>query len=76
MILIIAFGVGLNTAVFSVIDRALLAPLPFYKPNDLYALYRRTPMSARCSVSYLNFLDWQKQNRSFVMMAAGRSEGS
>ena len=73
-VLIIALGVGVNTAVFSVVDRALLSPLPFDQPDDLYALYQKTPMTPRYSVSYQNFLDWQRQNQSFAEMAAGRAE--
>jgi predicted permease len=35
----LALGVGANTAVFSVVRRVLIAPLPFRAPNELYRLY-------------------------------------
>src|SRR5271170_2113870 len=73
-ILIIALGVGVNTAVFSVVDRALLASLPFHGPADLFVLYQKTPMSARFSVSCPNYLDWHRLNQSFTNMAAFRAE--
>src|SRR5579871_3646286 len=73
-ILILALGIGLNTAVFSVVHRALLAPLPFDQPGDLYVLYQKTPMSARYSVSFPNFQDWQKQLQTFDSLSACRAE--
>jgi predicted permease len=72
VVLIIALGMGANTAMFSVVNRALFAPLPFDQPNDLVVLYEKTPMTARYTVSYLNFLDWRQQNHTFVDMAACR----
>jgi len=71
-VLIIALGMGANTAVFSVVNRALFAPLPFDQPDDLVVLYEKTPMTSRFTVSYLNFLDWRQQNQTFVTMAACR----
>jgi putative ABC transport system permease protein len=72
VVLIIALGVGANTAMFSVVNRALFAPLPFDQPDDLAVLYEKTPMTPRYTVSYLNFLDWRQQNHTFVDMAACR----
>src|SRR5579862_240596 len=73
-VLIVALGVGANSAVFSVVDRALLAPLPFDRPDDLFTMYQKTAMTPRFSVSYLNYLDWRKQNQTFVDVAACRTE--
>ena len=71
VVLIIALGIGVNTAVFSIVDRALLAPLPFTRAEDLFVLYEKTAMTPRYSVSYPNFLDW-RDNQSFSHMGAGR----
>jgi len=39
VLLTLALGIGANTAVFSVVRRVLIAPLPFRAPNELYRLY-------------------------------------
>jgi len=74
VILTMALGIGANTAIFSVVSSVLLAPLPFSEPNRLYVLYETTNSSRRASVSYPNFLDWQRSNRSFSSLAAFRKD--
>ncbi len=72
-ILTLALGIGANTTLFSVVNGVLLNPLPFPKPDQLYALYFKTSTSAQSSISYPNFIDWQKSNHSFSALAAFRS---
>src|SRR5882762_4431724 len=64
-ILTMTLGIGANTALFSIVHGVLLNPLPFSNPDELYALYMKTPAFEQGSISYPNFLDWQKQNHSF-----------
>ena len=73
-VLTLALGIGANTALFSVVNGVLLNPLPYQDPDELHALYTRTAAFASGSTSYQNFLDWQRQNRSFSALAALRSE--
>ena len=73
-ILTLALGIGANTALFSVVNGVLLNPLPFPEPDQLYALYYKTPAFDQGSISYLNFLDWQKQNHSFAQLSSFRAE--
>lgn len=73
-VITLALGIGANTALFSVVNGVLLNPLPFPEPDRLYALYSKTATFSRSSITYLNFLDWQKQNQSFASLAAFRSD--
>ena len=73
-VLTLALGIGANTAIFSVVNGVLLKPLPYAQPEQLVALYQRTPHFAEASIPYPNFLDWQRENRSFSAMGAYRHE--
>ncbi|MGC1106331.1 MAG: ABC transporter permease, partial [Candidatus Acidiferrales bacterium] len=73
-ILTLALGIGANTALFSVVNGVLLNPLPYPQPEQLAALYSRTTEFSRSSISYPNFLDWQRDNRTFARLAAYRGD--
>ena len=73
-VLTLALGIGANTAMFSVVNGVLLNPLPYWQPNRLVALYSRTPQFSHSSISYPNFLDWVRDNRSFSALAAFRQD--
>jgi putative ABC transport system permease protein len=66
----LALGVGANTAVFSVVNAALLKPLPYTDPERLVRLSEYSEKVPAMSVSYPNFLDWREQQTSFELMAA------
>src|SRR5258708_19353683 len=72
-ILTIALGIGVNTALFSVVNGGLLNPLPFANPDELVAVYTKSPTFQESSISYPNFLDWQKDNHSFAPLCPFRS---
>ncbi|HZU21289.1 MAG TPA: ABC transporter permease [Terriglobales bacterium] len=69
-VLTLALGIGANTAVFSVVYRALLRPLPYRDSGRLVVLNETTPKVGLVSVSYPDFLDWRAQSHSFAEMAA------
>jgi predicted permease len=73
-VLTLALGIGANTALFSVVNGVLLSPLPFPNPSELYAVYQTTATFGRGSVSYPNYEDWRKDNRSFASLGAYRSD--
>jgi len=69
--LALALGIGANTAIFSVVNGVLLRPLPYPEPTRLMMIYE-TAKFGQSSVAYPDFLDWQRENRSFTGMAAYR----
>jgi predicted permease len=71
-ILTLALAIGANTALFSVVNGVLLNPLPYPQPAQLVSLYESKPNFDTGSISYPNFLDWQKDNRTLSAVAVSR----
>jgi putative ABC transport system permease protein len=70
VVLTLAFAIGANTAIFSIVHGFLLRPLPYPDGDRLVALYEAIPGYSRASVSPANWLDWQRESRSFESFAA------
>src|SRR5580704_6533676 len=70
----LALGIGANTALFSVVNGVLLNPLPYPHPSQLVALYEKNAGMTKAPISYLNFLDWQRNSKSFASMAIYRHQ--
>src|SRR5579864_4022370 len=73
-VLILALGIGANTTLFSVVQGVLLYPLQYPHSEQLVAVYATSPGVERAPVVYLNFLDWQHDNRTFSSMAIYRNQ--
>ncbi|MGH9742664.1 MAG: ADOP family duplicated permease [Candidatus Acidiferrum sp.] len=69
-VLTLALGIGANTAMFSVVEGVLIAPLPYVQPDRLVMVLESNLRFPRDAISYPNFLDWQRSARSFKQMAA------
>src|SRR5262245_2760604 len=65
----LGIGLGLNTALFSVINGVLLRPLPYANPTELVDI-RSKGETESFRVSLPNFVDWQAQSKSFAKTAA------
>ena len=67
----LALGIGANTAIFSVVNAALLRRLPFADPDRLVMVMEQSPRTSRPNViNPNNFIAWQDRNRSFERIAA------
>jgi putative ABC transport system permease protein len=69
VILTFALGVGVNTAIFSVVNTVLLKPLP-YPASERLAILGEADAKSDFSVTWGNFNYWREGNHSFDDMAA------
>src|ERR1044071_2121538 len=60
----LALGIGGSTAIFTVVDAALLRGLPYKSPDRLYHLWEKTPQGefSKREFSYPDYQDYQKNN--------------
>jgi predicted permease len=73
-IVTLALGISANTALFSVVNGVLLNPLPYPHSEQLVGVYATAPGYGRTSISYPNFLDWQRDTKTLSSMAIFRNQ--
>src|ERR1700730_7102928 len=73
-IVTLALGIGVNTAIFSVVQGLVLAPLHYFEPDRLVMVWENNLRFPRVWNSYPNFQDWQRSAGSFQQMAALREQ--
>lgn len=73
-VLVMALGVGANTAVFSVVNTVLLKPLPYFDPDRIVTLSSLWKDGGHGPVSAPDFHDWHDQNTAFSAMAYYKSD--
>ena len=66
-VLVVALGVGANTAVFSIADFSFVRPLPFPQSDELVKLWKGGWGN---EVSPANYREWREQTSSYAMMSA------
>jgi putative ABC transport system permease protein len=70
-LLTLTIGIGSCTAIFSVVNRVLLQPLPYPHPEELVRLHgSHPPELPHFSVSVADFYDWRKGAKSLSELAA------
>ncbi|HXW61347.1 MAG TPA: ABC transporter permease [Candidatus Acidoferrales bacterium] len=69
-ILALALGIGANTAIFTVVNRVLLEPLPYPEPNRLVQLELSGPQGNADITSIPKFNVWRQQTQAFDAVAA------
>ena len=72
-ILVMALGIGANTAAFSVADFVLIRPLPFADPGRLVKLWEHPASYGQFELSPPNYRDYKAENHSFSTVGAFHS---
>jgi predicted permease len=76
-VLLLALAIAINAILFSGVDAVWLRPLPFRDPGKLVAVWERAPRDVqwtRQTLPVTDFLDLQKNNRSFDALAAAAGQ--
>src|SRR5688572_10189412 len=71
----LALGIGLNTSMFSLMNRLMLQPLPYPGADRLVRVYSTSPQSQELDHTAPDALDLTHEAREFIDLAAYRQWG-
>ncbi|WP_260740500.1 ABC transporter permease [Tunturiibacter lichenicola] len=74
-VLMLSLGIAGSVAIFAFVDAALLRPLPYPEPNGLVDVTESVAMFPHANLSYPDYLDWKRMNRSFRSFDVYRGTG-
>lgn len=70
IILLLALGIGANSAMFSVVDGLLLHPVSYLEPQKLVFVWNHDPQGALSDISPADFMDVRAQSHGLAELAA------
>lgn len=68
-VITLALGIGANSAIFALVDAALLRPLPYPHPDRLVTIWETSPKTKRSFASPPNMFDWKARSRTLENVA-------
>jgi len=68
-VLTLALGIGINAAMFSVVDQVLLRAMPFPRANEVVQMGVRSASGGFSATSFPDIQDWQARSHSFQQIA-------
>jgi predicted permease len=76
-VIILGLGIGVNSAIFTVVNAVVLRPLPFAGADRIMRVWQTPPQGLFTTptfpISPANFIDYEAQNQVFEQMAIYRS---
>src|SRR5262249_3610811 len=73
VVLVMALGIGANSAIFTALDQTVIRPLPYRDPDRLATVwedYSSISGMLKNRVSPATFLDWRRRTQTFADLAA------
>jgi macrolide transport system ATP-binding/permease protein len=74
-IFMLALGICASVAIFVFVDAALLKPLPYKDPSKLLGVYEVATGCPQCNLSWQDYEDWKKNNKTFSSLDVFRHNG-
>jgi predicted permease len=76
-VIILGLGIGVNSAIFTIVNAVVLRPMPFPDADRIMRVWHTPPQSTFAgmevfALSPANFIDWDAQNEVFESMAIYR----